>query len=863
MGGIKWLSFLLLLYSNMAFAQVQTGVAEGVVKEEESQSPLSGVIVQLIDAEGAVAAYTITDEEGVFHLVYDKAEMGWRLAFRSLGYRSFEQKLLALGSPIEVLLAIEAIQLRDVVVTAPDIVRRSDTLIYSVGKYADAQDRSLGDVLKKMPGIEVEESGQINYNGKPINKFYIEDSDFLEGRYGLATENMAHTDVRNVEVIENHQPIRLLQGVEYADQAALNIRLKDDAKLRWMGAAEGGIGFSPLLYDASVFAMRVLPKRYNMEMLKADNMGWNPKSQSVRFTQDDLFGEQDGGSLPGYINVGNVYTPLDDKRVRQGESLLFNSSSAFKLNSDYELKANLTYEGEKHNLDRATHINYLEPGIADYSESEAYATRNHSLSGQAALQANTPEMYLKNNPYFDIKQERTTSDIAAERHFRQKAEVPAFDITNDLQLAKRIGGRLFTLTSRNRFINTSPSLVVDDREQAITNRAFRSVSEATYGRKFGQYQIRGRAGLDVNYQRLQSELSEAAVDSYPLINNSSLRVLKPYLSADFIYENYRLRMSFSALFNYHNYSFKDLLEDKTKSHGYAFFTPLFMARYKFSARWEALLDIRYASTAPPKHIYYKGVIMNNYRSLSVGYPVSETSRERSASLSFRYRNPISSVFINGGAKYEWNTIMPMHAQLFSGDYILSTYHPAEYDYNTLRITGGISKGLGSGKINLGVDAGYQLTKSSSMQNAMVLPYRVNTLSATLKLKGTIKKWISLDYYFHYAYNKMNMDTVDTHKSFQNLKQKASISLFPLRQLEINIGGEHYYSLFDDRSSGRLILFDSHAKWAVTPKIDLSIAVTNVLDEREYRYAYYDGLSETINKHSIRPRNIVASVQVRF
>lgn len=123
---------------------------------------------------------------------------------------------------------------------------RSDTLVYFVSQYAKAQDNSIVDVLRRLPGIEVEEDGQIKYNGEPINKFYIDGSDFMGGRYGLATENISPSDVARVEVLENHQPIQVLKGLEFSQQAGLNIKLRDDAKRKWAWILNGGIGVSPI-----------------------------------------------------------------------------------------------------------------------------------------------------------------------------------------------------------------------------------------------------------------------------------------------------------------------------------------------------------------------------------------------------------------------------------------------------------------------------------------------------------------------------------------------------------------------------------------------------------------------------------------
>ena len=87
-----------------------------------------------------------------------------------------------------------------------------DTLNYLVSAYTRGKDRSIGDVLQKLPGITIEDNGVIKYQGNPINHFYIENLDMLQGRYNLATQGIKAEDVATVQVLENHEHIRSRKG---------------------------------------------------------------------------------------------------------------------------------------------------------------------------------------------------------------------------------------------------------------------------------------------------------------------------------------------------------------------------------------------------------------------------------------------------------------------------------------------------------------------------------------------------------------------------------------------------------------------------------------------------------------------------
>lgn len=186
----------------------QTKEVRGVVLDKDDQSPVAGVIVQVKDSSDHPYPYTITNDQGEFGIKYPTSVPDLFLRFQCMSYASQTIRIGVSSSPMTVYLVPRPTQLKDVTVTAPDIEQRSDTLTYYMSKYATPADKNLSDVLKRLPGIKVEENGQIKYHGEPINKFYIDGSDFMDGRYGLATENISPSDVASVDVLRIINPFR-------------------------------------------------------------------------------------------------------------------------------------------------------------------------------------------------------------------------------------------------------------------------------------------------------------------------------------------------------------------------------------------------------------------------------------------------------------------------------------------------------------------------------------------------------------------------------------------------------------------------------------------------------------------------------
>src|SRR5690554_4852077 len=182
-----------------------------------------------------------------------------------------------------------------------------DTINYSVLSFIDETDRSIGDVLKKLPGVQVLSSGKILYQNKEISKFYVEGLDLLQGKYGVATNNIDAQQVATVQVLENHQPIKALKDMEVPENAAINLRLKQSALGAFFVTAQAGIGLPPLLLSNELIGMRFTRTQQNMLVYKGDNTGRDISKELTSFY--DMFS-----------------TPINFMSVQDRKSTRLNSS---------------------------------------------------------------------------------------------------------------------------------------------------------------------------------------------------------------------------------------------------------------------------------------------------------------------------------------------------------------------------------------------------------------------------------------------------------------------------------------------------------------------------------------------------------
>ena len=214
--------------------------------------PVSDVIVKLVSGSKTLA-FTSSNAQGLYVLELKEAPKSEvTLLFNHISYETISQRLTLkesendnpLQRKVDVQLTPKSIFLKEVNVKANPLRQRGDTLIHNLASFLGKGDVTLEDGLKRLPGVDVAQSGAISYMGKPISQFNIEGLDLLGGKYNLATKNIPADYVTNVEIVRNHHSRRVEKDVP-SNEVSMNIKLNKKAKFKPFGQEEIGVGTSP------------------------------------------------------------------------------------------------------------------------------------------------------------------------------------------------------------------------------------------------------------------------------------------------------------------------------------------------------------------------------------------------------------------------------------------------------------------------------------------------------------------------------------------------------------------------------------------------------------------------------------------
>ncbi|HOD57440.1 MAG TPA: carboxypeptidase-like regulatory domain-containing protein [Bacteroidales bacterium] len=328
-------------------------VISGKVTDSKTGKAVPDANVLLLTKDGkSFYAYTITAEEGLFKLT-SNAKVD-SLMLKVTGFNIKEQKKIIENRTqiVDLQVQEQALNIREVTVKSEPIVRRSDTVNYYVTNFIDSLDRSIGDVLKKMPGIEVRESGEIRYLGKSINRFYVEGLDLLKGRYGVGTRNIQAKDIATVQILENHQPVKALEDIDFSTDPAINLKLKESAKGTFNSVVQIGGGYKPIMWNGELTTIFFGRKFQTLNTYKTNNTGEDVSRELKSFY----------GGLDAAVSLLGILAPgapaIDRQRYLNNNVHAVSVNTLNVLKNDYQLNINGSYLHDRQLSDASSVTTY-------------------------------------------------------------------------------------------------------------------------------------------------------------------------------------------------------------------------------------------------------------------------------------------------------------------------------------------------------------------------------------------------------------------------------------------------------------------------------------------------------------------------
>lgn len=652
---LLFLSLISLCSIAQTTGQKSEKTIQGKVLDNETKEPIPFASVRLLtETDSLYTQGTSTAEDGTFRLTIAKKNK-YILEVSFIGYKSFFKNINTNDKEInyslgDILLEEAPIELEATVVEGkvPDIQVKGDTIQYNAGAFKTEEHELLQDLIKKLPGIEIDANGNIKANGKPIQKILVDGNEFFGEDIAFALNNLPANMIKNLQLFKEQSEEAKTSGVKDQDPPqVLNLVIKEEFKKSVFGNAGAGYGSNDR-YQGN----------FSLNRMHGDN-------------QYSLIGQggnapMNGGMMGSGDNVNkdvganfNV-NPSDKVKINGSVDYSYNKSWSENKNESYTSLIDRYSFGSSNYKDKSNSGNArvnldwkpdslttifirssfgLSNNISEsYSSDSSYVTNMNPTIGFSS--SSTENQNFNNNNYFMIS-----------RKLNSKGRSIRLSLNNSIRNGNSDGNNY----SKTIYPDTIPDRIIDNIS-TTKNKSTSYSASISYVEPLGkdnllqfQYSYRTSNSERDNDARKKNENGEyTIVDStYTRVSKSTFRTHNVNLRFQSTKEKYNYSIGFNIDPTYSNSKVNlgdSIIEDITQNT--INFSPAiqFGLQPNENTRW--IFDYSGSTSQPSSRQLSGDTIVHNSLSRSVGNPNLKTSYSNRIGAYFMKSDYESGRYIN-------------------------------------------------------------------------------------------------------------------------------------------------------------------------------------------------------------------------
>ncbi|MEM6516775.1 MAG: TonB-dependent receptor [Bacteroidota bacterium] len=763
----KIISAIIIVFTiGPSFAQV---TVRGVVKDSIGQPLELANVIAINKATQAMASYAITNEKGQFKLDLEK-NTTYTVQVSYIGMETFSEELSTREVNIEKDYSLKSDNALDEVELTYEmpVTIKGDTLVYNADSFKDGSERKLEDVLKKLPGVEINDAGQIEVEGKVVQKLMVDGKDFFDGDSKLATKNIPSNAVDKVQVLRNYSEVGQLRGVtNNQDNVAINIKLKEGKKNFWFGDVTAGAGLADdegyylaqpkLFYYSPKYSLNLIGDLNNIGEVALSNRdirnfggGFRPPSQNsgtnINLGNNGLSGlasianSQEVNTKLGAANFS--YSPT--KSLDLSGFLIYNSSRLLTreesfvsyIDSDFGIPDETTIQTGREATDqfvgklsasyKPNYNNQLDYDLLGRvsNDSEAQNVFSSVVGDISQLDEVKPFSINQNLNYYYTLNE--TNIFALEAQHLIRDEDPFYNalLENDPTNNDNPVDPDDQFDDPDAYDNTA-DLLGFNRDQSLYNlNQNRRVKSNQLDAKVDYYNILNKKsnlnftlGTIYSNQRFDSNIFQILDDGSelnptPNINNGLNENDTNYTFSD-IYLGARYRVK-SGKFTVtpgvsaHAYGNKNVQFGETFEDNFYRILPEFETRIDFKKSENLTFTYNMRNTFTDVTTLAQGLVLNNYNSIQSGNPSLQNALSHNLSLRYFSFNLFNYTNVFAILNYSKNIDQIRTESIFDNVISLNTFFNSAFADESLTAIGRVQRTFGKVRAGLRVNFGYFL-----------------------------------------------------------------------------------------------------------------------------------------------------------
>lgn len=394
-----------LLCSQILFAQ-KTYTVNGLLQDESESVLVAATVVLMNSSDSSFADYGLSTDNGKFKLTGEK-DKNYQLQISYVGYAPFIQDIkLDKDYDLGTIVLKEATNMLETAqIEAEHIPIRmnGDTLEFNTAAFNVQAHDDVESMLEQMPGVEIDEDGTVKINGKKIEKILVDGKEFFGEDVKAALKNLPADAIKKVEVYDKKSEKEELTGKDDGNESkTINLTLKEDKKVGYMGNIEGGYGYYP---DNHYYKGNLGLNYFNPKM-RISLIGAANNVNKAGFSYQDFQGMTGGNEnfMSGYSGM-SIGSSWNDPVL----GLLWGNSS-----------------GETRAITGGVNMNFFLSEKTELSAHYMYTNANKSMLTKTFSRSITPENFYTRNS-------NNTQLLLAQRHVFNTKFSHKFDSTQEIR----------------------------------------------------------------------------------------------------------------------------------------------------------------------------------------------------------------------------------------------------------------------------------------------------------------------------------------------------------------------------------------------------------------------------------------------
>lgn len=873
----------------------QTIKFEGYVSDPKGVGLEMANVMAVNQATKGMDGYSITNDKGKFQLSL-KPNSTYTIKISYIGYSALEETVVTTTENINKIFTLqEGVELEGVeIVHEMPVSIKGDTIVYNADSFTTGTERKLEDVLKKMPGIEVNADGEIEVEGKKVQKLMVEGKDFFDGDTKLGVKNIPADAIDKVQVLRNYNENSILKGVENnQDNIAMNIKLKDGKKNFWFGDMTAGIGVGHkeerYLVNPKLF---YYSPKYSINLItNFNNIGELPLTiqDYFKFTGGFRSMMAKGGSSFNVSSNDLGISMMRNNRAKEIETSFGATNFSYNVTKSWTLSGFGILSSSITDLETNSQTTILDTGAQQKSEDVSHQKSNLGLfklsssykpNAQFQFDYDVLGKLSKQDENNDLLRESIVNSVLdTERIFTNKNQSPTSFNQNLSFFYTPSDKHVFALEMQHLYQDEDPFYNANLESEPFTLGGYVSgQNRNNYNQTRFVKTNKIDAKLDYYYMvtpKSNINITLGNTNSYQSFNSNIFQILdngtqnnldapentnrvKYDFNDAFVGLHYKIlsgKFTFTPGFSVHSYSMNNRQLGTDYKQNFSRILPDFYALYQIKKSESLTYNFSFTNSFTDINQLVEGYILQGYSSLFQGNRTLENATAQQHSLSYFKYNMFNFENISAFVNYR-RSMDPVKSNAFF-DGINQSSTPFNSNFSDESISGSGRYGRAFLRnYKASASANLSWSKFNNIQNGNEIVSESFTQAYTVTASTNYKKLPNLEIGYSATINDYTGGVFYNEKPFAKLDYYFLDSFSFVTEYEYN----HYYN--DDRTSDNkfdflsasLIYQKKDSKW------EYKVSGTNLLNTTSINDDSFSQLFTRTSQYRVQPRYIIFSLK---